>query len=115
MCRRLLIVTNCDPKRTKDSEKDLKGIYLNKDSGPSLNFAHKGTKAHEIAKFVKQKKPGVILFEESVPHDEIRAILNAIEKHVSKKPRMIHINPTPYFPEVENLPNHREVAVAIAA
>ncbi len=115
MCKKLLIVTNCDPKRTKESEKYLKEIYLNKDSGPSLSFAHKGAKPHEILKLVKEKKPAILVFEENVPHEEIKAIMNAIVKHASKKPRMIHINPAQYFPEVEHLPNHMEVVIQIAA
>lgn len=115
MCKRLLIVTNCDPKHIKESEQDLKKIYLNKGSGPALNFAHRGTKPHEIAKFVKEKKPGVLLFDENMPHADIQAILNAVAKKISNMPRMIHINPNKHFERVDNVSNHTEVLIELAA
>ncbi len=117
MCKKLIIVTNCDPKRISETEQRLKEIYLSTEPKPALTFFHKETKPYEVSDKSKEKKPVAIIFDETVLAPTIAAIKDDVCRKMNdnKKPRFIHINKTKILNDVEIMPGHEKVREALVA
>lgn len=116
MCKKLIIVTNCDPERTSDAEQRLKEIYLRTDPKPGITFVHKGTQPYQIAEKSKEKKPVAIIFDDTVPHPTITAIIDSVSRKIPhKKPRFIHVSLQHSVATAENAESHTKAHKLIAA
>lgn len=116
MCKKLFIVTNCDPKKVFETEQELKGIYLKKDPKPGITFVHNGSKPYEVANRSKDKKPAAIIFDESVSQRTIGDIVSAVSKALSGRiPRFIQVNKNHTVPTVEHVTEHEQARKLVAA
>ncbi len=112
MCKKLLIITNCGAEEASNFERFAKDIYDIKNTRISLCFMHKGKRPHEIGEMSKKKKPLAIIFHDNLSAAEIVPTKTSIE-HKKVQTRFFHISKSSVLNQVEYVPDHLAVKLAL--